>query len=481
MSTLDDGELPTAEPGAIPAEEPVPEAVALAEKPVPAQEIPAEETVAAQEVPAAPVALTEEAPVDLADLPTPPMGIPVQRRPRLSRRRILLSGLIVVLAVALIAGGYTVVRLLVDNSTYGHGHDAYQNGECAIAIERYDSVINGWRLVTLGSTVSRAQTEKAECQPFREAADRQRAGNLSGAIAGYMHFLNGRPQSPLTDVARRRVIDMFDKSEPAKLATVESCDTLPQLRDAQLLAAKAPGFYAACGSAYLNVANWASAVTTYSKLFADFGKDQVAIDTAAAIAASTTWCYELARVRADSVLSTYGELFPALLSNCAKASTTNLDEAIKDAEEFLRRFPGHRLTGEVTATYAGLINKQIRTDGIGKDFGGVEETGTIGGDKAVIMMYNDSPEIMRIALGGGPEPRVEEIAACSTCPLEAPNAPQKVCDRQATLQRIVIAPGEYDFADDFPKAAKPTRGGFGHWSLKAGKAYFACFSIREGS
>ncbi len=453
MSTLDDGELPAAEPGAIPAEEPVPE----------------------------PVALDEEVPVDLSDLPTPPLGIPVQRRPRVSRRRLVLAGLIVVVAVALIAVGYTVVRLVVDNSTYGHGHDAYQNGECGIAIERYDSVINGWRLVTLGSTVSRAQTEKAECQPFRDAADRQRTGNLSGAIAGYVHFLNGRPHSPLTDLARHRITDMFDKFEPAKLATAESCDMLPQLRDADLLSTKAPGFYSACGTAYLKVGNWDSAVKTYSKLFADFGKEQAATDAAAAIAADTTWCFELARVRADSVLSTYGELFPALLSNCAKASTTNLDEAIKDAEEFLRRFPGHRLTGEVTGTYAILLNKQIRGDGQGKDFGGAEETGTVGGDKAVIMMYNDSPEIMRIALGGGPEPRVEEIAACSTCPLEAPNAPQKVCDRQATLQRIVIAPGEYDFADDFPKAGKPTRGGFGHWSLKAGKAYFACFSIREGS
>jgi hypothetical protein len=129
----------------------------------------------------------------------------------------------------------------------------------------------------------------------------------------------------------------------------------------------------------------------------------------------------------------------------------------------------------MTATFAQLLNIRARSESTSEDLGSLEQIGSPGGDKAVVMVYNDSPEIMRVAFAGGPEPRVEEIAACPGCPLGVQGQPS-VCSRQAVLKRIVLAPGEYDFASDHPKNSGiiPSHA---HWSLKPGKQYFACMGI----
>src|SRR6185436_9709250 len=121
--------------------------------------------------------------------------------------------------------------------------------DCAAAVSEFDSVINGWRLVTLGGTVRRAESEKAECLVFREAADRQQAGDKPAALTAYTRFVPGRPASPRTDAARKRVGELFGGPDLAALATVESCGALDVMRTEKLLVAdSAPGFHAACGA-----------------------------------------------------------------------------------------------------------------------------------------------------------------------------------------------------------------------------------------
>lgn len=432
-----------------------------------------------------------------APMPEPPAGTPVietpavdapvvegplmeAAAPRRSRRKLWLSLVGAVLAVVLIAVGYSVVRLLLDNSAYDDGHEAYRQADCAAAVGRFDEAINGWRLVTLGSTVSRAETEKAECLPFRDAADQERAGHGSDALVSYVRFLSGRPESPLTEAGRNRITGLLGRSDLAALATVDSCGTLPALRERKLIPqATAPELHAACGAAFANKGDWTQAAKTYALLFTDFAQDKVAADTEAAMIADTNWCIQLDKIRNDAVLAARGDLLPGLLLTCAKSfAASAVTTAIEDAEEFLRKFPGHRLAGELTATFAQLLNQQTRADTGAKDFGGVEQIGSPGGDKAVVMIYNDSPEIMRVALAGGPEPRVEEIAACPNCPVSTTTGRISCRENIATLKRLVLAPGEYDFSSDHPKDPT-TVGSYGHWSLKPGKQYFMCIGITK--
>lgn len=418
------------------------------------------------------------APVELGDLPTPPFGFPLPVAPsrRRSLRKVWLSLAAAALVVVVVAVGYTLVRYLIDNSTYDDGHAAYERADCGAAIGEFDSVITSWKLVALGDTVRRAESEKAECLVFQAAADRQQAGDSPGALTSYVRFLPGRAKSPLTEAARGRVGELFGQPEAGKLATVESCETLSVLRDEKLLVpASAPAFYAACGAAFNKGFDKGKSLAAYSRLFSDYSGDKVAAETEAAMLADTGWCLELEQIRKNPVLAALKDLLPGLLSTCAAADTTPVSVAIENAKEFLTKYPGHRFAGTVNATYAKLINKQVRADIDAKDFGREDLSGTVGGNTAVLLLYNDANEPLRIAFSG-PEPRVEEIAACADCPIASED--YKFCRKQATLKRVLIAPGEYDVALDHPEGAK-TPGAYAHWSVQAGKEYFGCFTIVE--
>ncbi|HEV2781237.1 MAG TPA: hypothetical protein VGX25_17790 [Actinophytocola sp.] len=417
-----------------------------------------------------------------SDAPTPPSGFPLPDlatppRPRRSHRTLWLSLLAATLAVALLAAGYSVVRYLLDSGSYEDGHAAYQRADCAAAIGHYDDVITGWRLVTIGDTLTRAESEKAECQAFQVAVDRQHTGNPSGALAAYAAFLPDRPPSPLTDAARNRIAELFKLPDLARLASVDSCDTLPTLRDRKLLdPAVAPTFHAACGAAYTAAVDKPKALATYSRLFADYGQDRVAADTEATMLKDTIWCLELDKFRNDPILAARTDLLPGLLNTCSRAQTTPTPTAIAEAEEFLKKFPGHRFTPEVIATLATLVNKQARADSAAKDLGVPEPLRTVGGNKAILVVHNDSTELMRIALSG-PDPRVETIDGCPNCP-DVTGEGNQFCRDQATLKRIELEPGEYDMAVDSPEASR-TAAAYAHWVLQPGKEYFACYTLRQ--
>jgi hypothetical protein len=80
-------------------------------------------------------------------------------------------------------------------------------------------VIGSWLPVTLGDTVRRAESEKAECLVLGDAADLQQAGDAPRALASYARFLPGRPKTPLTDAARSRIGVLCGQPEVGKLAT----------------------------------------------------------------------------------------------------------------------------------------------------------------------------------------------------------------------------------------------------------------------
>lgn len=411
--------------------------------------------------------------------PTPPFGFPLPpARPRRSYRKVWLSVLAAVLSVVLVAVGYTVVRFVVDSGTYDDGHAAYERADCAAAIGHFDDVITSWRIVALGGTVRRAESEKAECLVFNEAASRQQAGNAPGALAAYATFVPGRPASPLVDAARTRVGELFKQPEPATLATLESCDTLPVLRDQKLLdAAVAPTFLAACGGAYVQGGDRQKARAAYSRLFGEFSADKVAIETEAQLVKDASWCPWLSELRNDPIVVALKDLIPGLLLTCARAPSALPRDAILYMQDLLNKYPGHRFGPEALATLAAMINKRARSDTEAHELSKEDLVRPIGGDKAIIMVYNDSPEPLRIALSG-PEPRVEEIEPCGDCPEVPAGEKPGFRRKQATSKRIVITAGQYDMAIDYAENEK-TSPGYARWTLQAGKEYFGCFYISQ--
>lgn len=415
----------------------------------------------------------------LDDTPTPPLGFPapIMPKPRRSYRKMWLSLLAAAVTVALVAVGYTVVRVLVDNSTYDAAHAAYEKADCASAIGQYDDVITAWRIIKLGSTVAHAESEKAECVVFNEGPKRQQAGNLPGALTSYATFIPGRQPSPLLDAARTRITELFKQPEPSKLATIESCDTLQTLRDQKLLdPASAPAFLAGCGAAYVRGTQRAKAITIYVQLFSDYSTDKVAATTEAEMIKDRTWCDYIKELRAEPVLAALKDLVPGVLLTCAKDPNATPAVVTKYAQEFLKDFSTHRFAPEMLATYAAALNKSVRADADATDLGGAESGGSVGGTKAVLLLFNDSAEPLRIAFSG-PEPRVEEIEACAACPTRTKNSPSPGCNKQAPSKRILLTPGEYDIALD--SSGKKTIGAYAHWTLQPGKLYGGCYFVES--
>jgi hypothetical protein len=484
MSVSDDGPAAAEEPAAPPEPE---QPVALeSREPIAPEPVAAEQPAAEASaqpvvtfVDGEPVVSYGEPPSD--DAPTPPFGFPAPGipKPRRSFRKVWLSLLAAVVVVALVAVGYTVVRFLVDRSTYKDGHAAYEKAECPAAVGHFDDVITAWRLIKLGDTVSRAESEKAECLRFQEAVKRQDAGDPPGALTSYATFIPDRPPSPLVEAARSRGADLFKQVSPDKLASVDSCNALQVLREQRILdTSLTPKFLAACGAAYVAGGDRTKAVAIYVKLFSEFSTDPTAAATEVALQQDVGWCSYRDVLRREPILSALKDLIPGLLLNCAKNPKADPETAIKYTQEFFKDFSAHRLAPEALAVYAALLNKQARADGQYHDFGGEHLDGSAGGGQAVIMLYNDSPEKFRIALSG-PEPRVEEIEPCAECPTEKSGSEHDICRPAATGKRIVIAPGEYDIAMDYPESRTPTNGGFGHWNLRPGKQYFGCYSVIE--
>ncbi|HEU5475276.1 MAG TPA: hypothetical protein VFV67_31925 [Actinophytocola sp.] len=397
----------------------------------------------------------------------PPPEVPRRRR---SWRKVWLSLGAAAVVVLLLVVGYTGVRLLMDNGAYADGREAYERADCATAVAEYDSVINGYRIVTIGDTVRLAESEKAECQAFRVAADKQQAGDRPGALVSYVKFVPDRPTSPLTEAARTRVTELL---EAPGIATLESCDVLDLLRRNKMLGPdNGPGIHSACGTAFAEAHDLSRAVVAYARLFTDYPDNRIAAETEELIAKDLRWCTSLPRVRDDRVLSARGELLPNLLANCATAAANVNDLDSKEAaEEFLKKYPGHARTAEVTAAFARLLNKIAREDG--RELGGSPQAiGRAGPNEAVILLHNDSAELLRIALAGA-QARVETVDACPTCP-PSPKAENNICRDQAVLKRIVVTAGEYDVAFTHGDNESRVRDSFAHWNLRGGTEYFVC-------
>ena len=153
----------------------------------------------------------------------------------------------------MVAVAYNAIRFFLDQNNYSKGHQAYLQADCTVAIQHFDSVIDGWRLVDMGGFPGLSQKEKAECLLFQKAVDHQQAGDFSGALIAYMNFIKEYNHSALTDAARSRGSSLFGQAKPSELADEKSCASIDSLRGENLIPQQdvnLPPFYISCGQVY---------------------------------------------------------------------------------------------------------------------------------------------------------------------------------------------------------------------------------------
>ena len=148
-------------------------------------------------------------------------------KPPRSRLPFLLGGAFGLLLIGLIA--YSLVRNSLDSRAFQAAHTAYRAGDCATALPEYEQILHAFRLVDIGGNVHLARQERAECIPFQQAVDVETRDTPAAALLAWRDFLRDHPGAGLQMAAQQRVNELFARSSPQTLASVETCAALKDL------------------------------------------------------------------------------------------------------------------------------------------------------------------------------------------------------------------------------------------------------------
>jgi outer membrane protein assembly factor BamD (BamD/ComL family) len=166
---------------------------------------------------------------------------------------------------------------------------------------------------------------------------------------------------------------------------------------------------------------------------------------------------------------------PEFYSACAKtlAESGEFDKAISIYENFLNKFPQHKLTHTVKQAYAQTLYDQAQGQGAGT-IPQPLKGGTTGDNSTQVEIRNESPEKMRIVFGG-PTPRVEELEPCKDCQTYT-NDPPKTCPNQGQVATYTVEPGQYRIVVK-SIGGKTVMPYTGDWTLNSNSRYTNCFFI----
>ena len=87
-----------------------------------------------------------------------------------------------------------------------------------MAIEEYDRLLDSSRLVDTAGVKGKAERERAECAELMEA-DAIADNDPGAALTMYAEFVEGHPDSPLTETIAARVALLFDSNAADRMAT----------------------------------------------------------------------------------------------------------------------------------------------------------------------------------------------------------------------------------------------------------------------
>ncbi len=389
-------------------------------------------------------------------------------------RRQLVYGVAIGLLIAVV--GFSGLRYLLDRYHYERAQRAYQQADCAAALEHFDSILESWRINDLGEYLGRALEGQEECLAFQSAVERQQEMEFSPALVAYSEYIDRYSDSLLADVARERIA-LFIQADPFAIASLETCAILDPLLERDLFPSPAiylPPFYLACGQVYDSGNRAQFSFNMYAALLREYPDHPLAEMAVAALLANPTSCYEYEALQ-QTARADRAEFMPTLLFQCGQTfqSNTEWDEAIGVYEFFVANYPDHDLSQEVETGLALSIVARAQLAGAG-EIPAPEASGQIAGELSEVVIQNDSPERLRIVFSG-PEARVEELPACASCQTYTIVTPS-FCPERGPIGRYTLAPGQYDVVVETVMETGTTPWA-GSWSLQSGEGYSSCFFI----
>lgn len=172
---------------------------------------------------------------------------------------------------------------------YASAHDAYVQAECATALLFYDKMLESTSSDSTDELVILARQERAECQSFQAALDKQNAGDLPGALLGLHDLVKNNPESVLSSTARQRSSELISQAGPQGLVGQRVCDELQGLLANEMISDRQgvlPGLYSGCGAFYESTQDFKSAAQMYDAFLNAFAADPQAEAIKAALASS---------------------------------------------------------------------------------------------------------------------------------------------------------------------------------------------------
>ena len=160
-----------------------------------------------------------------------------------------------------------------DVNDYKKGHQAYQQFDCAQAINYYDKALNTSNWFKYGDTYSLAGPEKLECAAYLEGENKQQAKDFSGALLAFNSFITNNAASPLVEVARNNVEAIINENEPTNFVNDELCKQIDQLVINDLVPqpdANLPRVYFACGQQYEKTGIYWEAIDYYEQFLSGY-------------------------------------------------------------------------------------------------------------------------------------------------------------------------------------------------------------------
>lgn len=254
--------------------------------------------------------------------------------------------------ISIVVGGYSGIRYLIDRHNYAKGHQAYQKSECAIAIDRFNKVINGRRLFDIGGYLALSQKEKKECIPFQIAIDKQQSGEFNAALVAYVDFVSNYEYSVLANTAYSKVTSLFEQSESSTLASPETCDVIDILLEKNMIPrsdVNLPPFYFACGQVYDSANIPKKAFVMYQALLLEYPDHSLTYDAEELLLENPMTCDEIDVLHDNTSIVNRVDFMPTLYYNCGQAydNSNEYTNSFNMYKSFLIEYPEHSLANEV--------------------------------------------------------------------------------------------------------------------------------------
>jgi len=167
--------------------------------------------------------------------------------------------------------GFLILTGMMRQHTFDDGMHAYDTGDCATAIAKFDQVIGNSTSTSSDPTdlSARAKAKKVECQAFEAAKNPKQT--VTTRFVNATKFVQQYPESGLKAPLQQVIAPMAQKTSAKNLATPTTCQRLDLVQTNQLVPGiQMPQLYQACGEVFTSTKKFPQAIALYEKFLDQF-------------------------------------------------------------------------------------------------------------------------------------------------------------------------------------------------------------------